>query len=577
MAIIFLCISCVSAIELDDTNSSQLNGQMHGLDEKNSSINTDIDDFNNLMSSDAGSFEELSIKISNTPDGGALTLDKDYKYLNGSNKGILISKSITIDGAGHSLNGNKLSRMFNITSDNVVLKNINFVNGNAYGRYGGIAGGGAIYWSGANGILENCNFTNNSGSGIEDDPFDKEETIVNDDGSIIHMIRIRPMGAKINEGGAIVWNGTNGLVSNCIFTHNIVGYPNSGGAICWRGNDGRILNSKFYENSAWCGAAVCWIGDNGKVLSCVMINNSFMDGGMYWFGKNGVVKNSILISSSFRSALCPSDCDVDANYNFWGDTIENPNTAIKPNKVSNWLVMRFSHNGEFINEGDNIIIDYDITTLIDKNGKLSQYYELINYSSQISFTANKDGFIKGTFENGEPKIVVDSKDTIKSKNLVKYYTKKTSFTVKVSDFRGKVVGKQVKFRINKKNYYATTNKKGQATLKINLKPGKYNIYSYYGDAKVKNRITIKPTLITKNVFKKVKRSAKFKVKVLNSKGKIQSKKIVKIKFKGKTYKIKTNKKGIATFKLPWNLKVGKYTIKTIYGGQTNSNKIIVKK
>lgn len=53
--------------------------------------------------------------------------------------------------------------------------------------------------------------------------------------------------------------------------------------------------------------------------------------------------------------------------------------------------------------------------------------------------------------------------------------------------------------------------------------------------------------------------------------------MVKVKFKGKTYKLKTNSKGIATFKIPKNLKKGKYTIKTTYNGLTNSNKIIVKK
>ena len=43
------------------------------------------------------------------------------------------------------------------------------------------------------------------------------------------------------------------------------------------------------------------------------------------------------------------------------------------------------------------------------------------------------------------------------------------------------------------------------------------------------------------------------------------------------YYLKTNKRGIATFKLSKNLKAGKYTIKTTCNGLTNSNKITVKK
>lgn len=531
----------------------------------------------NVTFQDMGSFEDLLFKINNTPEGEILILDKDYEYINGTNKGILISKSITIDGAGHTLNGNKLSRMFNITACNVTIKNINFVNGNAFGRYDGIAGGGAIYWSGSNGFLENCNFTNNTGSGIEDDPFDKDETFVDENGTVWHTIRIRPMGAKMNEGGAIVWNGTNGTVSRCIFIDNGVGYPNMGGAICWRGDNGTILNSEFLENDAWCGSAICWIGDNGTVLSSLIANSSFFDGGIYWFGKNGNIHNSILLSVSYSSSLLPSDCNVNADYNFWGDTLENPNAATKLDNVSNWLVIKFSNNGNFVEKGEKLIIGYDITTLVDKNGNLSNYYGLINYSSQISFTAYKAGFLNISYLSGKVNVSIDSKDAVKSSDLTKYYDKKISYSVKVYDYAGIVVGKKVKFTINNKNYWRATDKNGVATLKFTLKPGKYTVYSSYGNVKVKNKIIIKSTLITKNVSKKIKKSAKFTVKVVNSKGKAISKKVVKIKFKGKTYKFKTNKKGMVTFNIPNNLKVGKHTIKTSFNGLTNYNKIIVKK
>ena len=174
------------------------------------------------------SFKDLSLKINNTPEGGVLVLDKDYIYIDGSNKGILINKTIIIDGNGHTISGNNASRIFNISADNVIIKNINFINGNPIAKYfSKDIGGGAIYWNGANGIVENCNFSNNEIRGIEDDPFDKEEEIVKEDGTVIHTIRFRPMGAKITEGGAIVWNGTNGTVLDCVFRNNHVGYANS--------------------------------------------------------------------------------------------------------------------------------------------------------------------------------------------------------------------------------------------------------------------------------------------------------------------------------------------------------------
>lgn len=526
-----------------------------------------------------GDFYDLLVKIHNTPEGGLLFLDRDYEYVNGSNKGILISKPITIDGAGHTLNGKELSRIFNITADNVTIKNVSFINGNALGQYySKNIGGGAIYWSGANGFIENCNFTNNAGRGIENDPFNRMEVVIMDDGLIYYRGFMRPMGAKTNEGGAIVWNGNNGAVSKCVFINNAVGYPNTGGAICWRGDFGKVIDSEFYENDAWCGSAIAWMGNNGTILSSTVANSSFFDGGIYWFGENGLIRDSILLGNGNKAALAPSGADVDADYNFWGDTLEHPNQEAKIGTVTKWLVMNFTHNGELVHKGQKIVIDYDIINLIDKNGKLSIYGALINKSGQFTYTAAKDGYLVITFGNGKINVNIDSKDRIKSKDLTRYYTTKTVYKVTVKDLNGKVTGKYVKFSIKgKKAIYVKTDRNGVATLKVSLKPGKYYVTISYGDAKVKNKILVKTTLITKNVSKKVKKPAKFKVKVLNSKGKAYANKLVKIKFKGKLYKIKTNKNGLVFFKLPDNLKVGKYTIKTACNGLKNKNKIIVKK
>ena len=524
-----------------------------------------------------GFFDELSLKINNTPEGGILVLDKDYRYLNGSNKGIIISKPITIDGAGHTLDGCELSRMFNVTSDNVTLRNINFVNGNAFGRYYAVAGGGAVYWNGSNGLIENCNFKNNKGRGIEDDPFDKEETWIDENGTVWHVYRSRPMGTKINEGGAIVWNGTDGVVSKCTFIDNGVGHPNTGGAICWRGANGKIMDCEFYRNDAWCGSAVAWIGDNGTILNSVIANSSFFDG-IFWFGHNGTVKNSILLNSGRAAfAAVRDDLDLNVDYNFWGDTIEHPNSNEKGGNPNNWLLMKFTHNGEFIKKGQNILIKGEIKNLIDKKGNIIEYDGLSDKYYQFVYTAPETGYLNIYFMDGEIKVDIDPKDEITSKNVNVYYSDRTSFTVKVASAEGKAVNKNVKFTIGKKSYNVKTDKNGAATLKLKLKPGKYTVYTSYGNAKVKNTITVKSVLVTKDLKVKSKKAGKFTVKVLNSKGKAHAKQLVKIKFKGKTYKLKTNKKGIATFKVPKNLKVGKYTIKTTCKGLTNSNKIMVKK
>ena len=63
--------------------------------------------------------------------------------------------------------------------------------------------------------------------------------------------------------------------------------------------------------------------------------------------------------------------------------------------------------------------------------------------------------------------------------------------------------------------------------------------------------------------------------MLNTKGKAFAKQTVKVKFRGKTYKLKTKKNGIAKFAVSKKLKAGKYTIKVTYKGLNNVNKIKV--
>ena len=68
----------------------------------------------------------------------------------------------------------------------------------------------------------------------------------------------------------------------------------------------------------------------------------------------------------------------------------------------------------------------------------------------------------------------------------------------------------------------------------------------------------------------------YSAKLLDKKGvKLKYKRVV-FKFKGRKYVVRTNNFGVAKIKLG-SLKVGKYKIKTFYGGVKNTNVIKVKK
>ncbi|WP_407421048.1 C1 family peptidase [Methanobrevibacter sp.] len=99
-------------------------------------------------------FTELERLIN--ASGQYLTLDDDYSFYNetDNNTGVLINKdNFVLNGNGHILDAKNLSRIFNITANNITLKDLVLINGNAQK-------GGAIYARGSL-TLNNVTFINN--------------------------------------------------------------------------------------------------------------------------------------------------------------------------------------------------------------------------------------------------------------------------------------------------------------------------------------------------------------------------------------------------------------------------------
>ena len=94
-------------------------------------------------------FSELVGLIKNTSSGKTLTLEKDYINDGTYTNGILISKKMTIDGQGHTLDANQKSNIFRISNSQVILKNINFINSKS-SDYSAVYG---------NCTVINCSFT----------------------------------------------------------------------------------------------------------------------------------------------------------------------------------------------------------------------------------------------------------------------------------------------------------------------------------------------------------------------------------------------------------------------------------
>ena len=167
--------------------------------------------------------------------------------------------------------------------------------------------------------------------------------------------------------------------------------------------------------------------------------------------------------------------------------------------------------------------------------------------------------------------VVDDTKIINNKNISVDYSGGSYFSVKVVTADGHKVGagEAVKFIINGKTSTVKTNNDGIAKIKITDLPKTYNIKTIYKGKTYNNKVKVKQVLSASKVTVK-KTAKKFTLKAklkINSKL-IKGKKIT-FKINGKTYKVKTNAKGIAqkTFnkKFIKKLKKGKtYSVKVTY-------------
>ena len=203
---------------------------------------------------------------------------------------------------------------------------------------------------------------------------------------------------------------------------------------------------------------------------------------------------------------------------------------------------------------------------------------MITINISYSFIAKNTGFINLTLDANKIIVKISPKTRFAdNKNITAYYGSNVLYKIRVFYFFCHLAKHQkIKFTINNKVKYIYTNANAYVYLKFK-KVGKNIIKAAYKDIKAINTVNIKSTLITKNLTKKYNRLAIFPVKVLNSKGKAYSNRLVKVAFKGRYFKFKTNSKGYVFLIIPKKLKVGNHLIKISANGLVNTNIIKVKK
>ena len=151
---VLLSVSAVSAADDSANNIISEDNDVIALDEAIDDDESNVDVLGEnenaaLNEGEPGTFTDLNKLINEDYASNAtISLGSDYTYTSSDSEfihGIPIGRAVTIDGNGHTIDGNHAARIFNVdVNDNVKFMNINFINGNATGE-GTEIYGGAIY------------------------------------------------------------------------------------------------------------------------------------------------------------------------------------------------------------------------------------------------------------------------------------------------------------------------------------------------------------------------------------------------------------------------------------------------
>ena len=507
-------------------------------------------------------FDAIQTTVDNSTQNNEIFLEGDYY---GSGSSIDIDKAIILKGTGKGakLNAQSKSQILIISVDNVTLKNIAFNNGKIAANDYDSESGGAIYCTGNNLRIYNCNFTKNSAKYGGAIACEGNNTLIVDcqfksnsaeysggaleiDGNDAYVEDcIFKNNLAYHVGGAVAWVGDDGVLSDCEFSSTITDaskFSQYGGALVWIGENGQVKRSTFYKNNAkFSGAAVYWRGINGSLMYCIFENNTSNNDSAYYGNPNYAINNY------WGFNLNSSDEFIDNKLMFYSKSFTSP---------QNWVNIYLS--------------DSSANFRLNDGSQLSDYLP----DHEIRFLNSTVTISKNSYQ-----VVIPKKNTvIVSSNMIRYaLTSSKYINAILKDLNGNILSsKNVWIEFNGKTYKKTTNRNGLVCLLVSLNnPGVYNVkIGFNGDEKYNSfvktsKVTIKKqktALTFKTKTLKLKSNKKIiKVSLKNQFKKAISNIVVKLTINKKTYSAKTNKKGIVSFKVSLKNKK-KYKAVAKFGG-----------
>ena len=555
-------------------------------------------------------FSDLSKEINKAEEGSEIILTEDCEYDSGITfEGISIRKQITINGNGHNINGKDSARAFFIDADNVVLKNINFINGNSRAH-----GGGDLLIRASDTVIENCTFKNNKdvyGGTIYMNAYSKLNPSKEVTGTKINNCKFESNTAE-KSGGAIYALSKENTITNCEFISNQAAM---GGAILIaNSNNNKITNNKFTSNSAKSegGALALMYTSNDIVKDNAFEKNSATKlAGAFeaYKGSNYTIANNKFNSNNGGELAGAMRLSINSskttskitNNKFTNNKAENSGALYSDGDNAQFTQNTFTSNEATSKSGGAIFINGNGNTISDNTiSKCSAGYR----GGAINILGDSNKILKNTITSCKSKdgggaiYILGSKDTINS-NIIKSCEAGTSggamivsgdkATIKnntISSNTAKnhggallVKGDNAVITSNKFTSNKVTAKSGYGgAIRLNGNYAKINSNTFTkNSAKYGPSVYIKgyEETISKNTFtsstkakqvvwkivkqktkitaptKKFKRSAVKKVVITlkSAAGKKLASKKIYLKINGKTYNAKTNKNGQATFKI----------------------------
>lgn len=261
-------------------------------------------------------------------------------------------------------------------------------------------------------------------------------------------------------------------------------------------------------------------------------------------------------------------------------SLENNDTTII--KGEDFSVKLTDEKGNALaNKTVKITINKKTTSVITDKEGIGKLKITVNPGTYaVKYVFDQKGYTKSTTTK-EILVISTQTSKITASDYTAYIGAKNTYTVTLTVGGIPLTGRTVTFNVNGKTINKKTNSKGKASINIDLAKGTYKIkYSYNGEDKIKktsgtSKIYVKkgvPVKITKYYSKiyRNKQTGKFKIKLVDVRGKVLPNKKIKFTINKKTYTKKTNKNGIATITI--KLKTGSYKIKVKFAKTSTYNK-----